>query len=73
MRIREVRELKFHRTFFLFPVNPTFFYASSVGSVVFVSHRQVCEVSRAGKVSAKKPRKAGKIFCTNLRLDLSGS
>ncbi len=24
-----------------------------VGSVVFVSHRQVCEVSRAGKVSAK--------------------
>ncbi len=54
MRIREVRELKFHRTFFLFPVNPTFFYASSVGSVVFVSHRQVCEVSRAGKVSAKK-------------------
>ncbi len=25
MRIREVRELKFHWTFFLFPVNPTFF------------------------------------------------
>ena len=25
MRIWEVRELKFHWTFFLFPVNPTFF------------------------------------------------
>ena len=38
-----------------------------VGSVVFVSHRQACEVSRAGKVSAKNTSQAGKIFSPNLK------
>ena len=51
MRIWEVRELKFHWTFFLFPVNPTFFFMRlPVGSVVFVSHRLKRAVFRVCRV-----------------------